>query len=69
MMVRALAGTANARFLCVSPSTLFRKYVGETNINVKSLFTLARKISPCIIFIDEMEVRVIDHCNHDEIHV
>jgi SpoVK/Ycf46/Vps4 family AAA+-type ATPase len=55
MMVRALAGTANARFLCVTPSTLFRKYVGETNINVKALFTLARKISPCIIFIDEME--------------
>ena len=59
MLVRALAGTANARFLCVTPSTLFRKYVGETNINVKALFTLARKISPCIIFIDEMEVRDI----------
>lgn len=55
MLVRALAKTANARFLCVSPSNLFRKYVGETNINVKALFTLARKISPCIIFIDEME--------------
>jgi len=55
MLVRALAKTANARFLCVSPSNLFRKYVGETNINVKALFTLARKIAPCIIFIDEME--------------
>lgn len=55
MLVSALAGTVNARFLTVSPSTLFRKYVGETNINVKALFTLARKISPCIIFVDEME--------------
>ncbi len=55
MLCRALAGTVNARFLCVTPSTLLRKYFGETNINVKSLFTLARKISPCIIFIDEME--------------
>ena len=55
MLVRALAMTANARFLCVSPSTLLRKYVGETNINVKALFSLARKISPCIIFIDEVE--------------
>lgn len=55
MLVSALAGTASARFLSVSPSTLFRKYVGETNINVKALFTLARKIAPCIIFVDEME--------------
>ena len=55
MLVRALAGTANARFLCVTPSTLLRKYIGETNINVKALFTLARKVAPCIIFIDEME--------------
>jgi SpoVK/Ycf46/Vps4 family AAA+-type ATPase len=47
--------TANARFLCVSPSTLLRKYVGETNINVRALFSLARKVSPCIIFIDEVE--------------
>jgi len=55
MLVRALANTVNARFLCVTPSTLLRKYVGETNINVRALFTLASKISPCIIFIDEME--------------
>lgn len=55
MIVRALAMTANARFLCVSPSTLLRKYVGETNINVRALFSLAQKISPCIIFIDEVE--------------
>ena len=55
MLVRALAHTANARFLCVTPSTLLRKYVGETNLNVRALFSLAKKISPCIIFIDEME--------------
>ena len=55
MLVRALAHTVNARFLCIKPSTLLRKYVGETNLNVRALFSLARKISPCIIFIDEME--------------
>ena len=55
MLVRALAHTANARFLCVTPSTLLRKYVGETNLNIRALFSMARKISPCIIFIDEME--------------
>ena len=55
LLVRALAHTVNARFLCITPSALLRKYVGETNLNVRALFSLARKISPCIIFIDEME--------------
>mmetsp|Transcript_7368 Transcript_7368/g.10534 ORF Transcript_7368/g.10534 Transcript_7368/m.10534 type:complete len:792 (+) Transcript_7368:170-2545(+) len=55
MLVRALAHSSNARFLCITPSTLFRKYVGETNLNVRALFSLAKKLSPCILFIDEME--------------
>ena len=55
MLVRALAYTANARFLYIKPSTLLRKYVGETNLYVRGLFSLARKVSPCILFIDEME--------------
>jgi len=54
-LVRALSQTASARFLCITPSALLRKYVGETNLNVKALFSLARKLSPCIILIDEME--------------
>ncbi len=55
LLVRALAHTANSRFLCVTPSNLLRKYVGETNLNIRALFSVARKISPCIIFIDEIE--------------
>ncbi|KAL7529483.1 hypothetical protein ACHAWF_002999 [Thalassiosira exigua] len=46
MLVRALAATVGARFLVVSPSCLLRKYVGETNLNVRALFTTAHKISP-----------------------
>ncbi len=55
MLARALAQTIHARFLCITPSSLFRKYVGETNLNVRALFSLAKKIQPCVIFIDEME--------------
>ena len=54
-LARALAATANARVLCVSPSTLMRKYVGETELQVRALFSLARKIAPCIIFVDEVD--------------
>eukprot|EP00986_Skeletonema_menzelii_P011066 scaffold5585_cov153-Skeletonema_menzelii.AAC.4 len=55
MLVRALAATVGARFLVVSPSCLLRKYVGETNLNVRALFSVARKIAPCVIFVDELD--------------
>jgi len=55
MLVRALAATVGARFLVVSPSCLLRKYVGETNLNVRALFSVAKKISPCVIFVDELD--------------
>ncbi|KAL3773698.1 hypothetical protein ACHAWO_000676 [Cyclotella atomus] len=55
MLVRALANTVGARFLVVSPSCLLRKYVGETNLNVRALFSVAAKISPCVIFVDELD--------------
>ena len=54
-LVRALASTAQARVLCVSPSTLLRKYVGETEQQVRALFSLARKVAPCILFVDEVD--------------
>lgn len=55
MLASALAQSVGARFLCVRPSTLFRKFVGETNLNVRALFSLARKIQPCVIFVDELD--------------
>ena len=55
MLVRALASTVGARFLVVAPSCLLRKYVGETNLNVRALFSVAAKISPCVIFVDELD--------------
>jgi len=55
ILVRALAATVGARFLAVSPSCLLRKYVGETNLNVRALFSAARKISPVVIFVDELD--------------
>lgn len=55
MLAKALAQSTNMRFLSISPSSLLRKYVGETNLYIKALFSLAKKIQPCIIFIDEMD--------------
>jgi transitional endoplasmic reticulum ATPase len=35
---------------------LFSKYLGETEKNIRDLFTKARGVSPCILFFDEMDV-------------
>ena len=40
MLARALSAEVGARFLCIAPSSLLRKYVGETNQMVKALFSL-----------------------------
>jgi len=55
MLVRALATTARVPCLVVAPSLLLRKYVGETNTQVRTLFQLAQKLAPCILCIDELD--------------
>ena len=39
----------------VSGSEVYDMYVGEGEKNVKAIFTLARKLSPCVVFIDEAD--------------
>ena len=41
--------------ITITPSNLLRKYVGETSQLMKAVFSLSKKLSPCIIFIDEMD--------------
>jgi adenosinetriphosphatase len=55
MLVKALASAAQLPCLVVTPSVLFRKYVGDTNLQVRALFSLAQKLSPCILCIDELD--------------
>jgi hypothetical protein len=55
MLVKALASTARLPCLVLTPSVLLRKYVGETNQQVRSLFSLANKLAPCVLCIDELD--------------
>eukprot|EP00891_Asterochloris_glomerata_P004327 jgi/Astpho2/4327/e_gw1.00065.62.1_t len=60
MLAKALAKQSGARFLNILPSQLQSKWYGDTNKTIRALFSLAQKLQPCIIFIDEVDA-VLGH--------
>eukprot|EP01119_Soliformovum_irregulare_P017305 TRINITY_DN5118_c0_g1_i1.p1 TRINITY_DN5118_c0_g1~~TRINITY_DN5118_c0_g1_i1.p1 ORF type:complete len:1073 (+),score=342.31 TRINITY_DN5118_c0_g1_i1:123-3341(+) len=55
MLAKAVASQSGANFINVSMSSIASKWFGEGEKYVKALFTLASKISPTVIFIDEVD--------------
>lgn len=55
LLAKAVARESGATVLEVSGSDVYDMYVGEGEKNVKAIFTLAKKLSPCVVFIDEAD--------------
>jgi SpoVK/Ycf46/Vps4 family AAA+-type ATPase len=55
LLAKAVAKESGATVLEVSAADLNDMFVGEGEKNVKALFTLAKKLSPCVVFIDEAD--------------
>lgn len=55
MMAKAVAGEAGVPFFSISGSEFVEMFVGVGASRVRDLFAKAKKNSPCIIFIDEID--------------
>ncbi|KYR01092.1 hypothetical protein DLAC_02190 [Tieghemostelium lacteum] len=55
LLAKAVANESGANFINISMSSLGSKWFGEGEKFARAVFTLASKISPCVIFIDEVD--------------
>ena len=55
LMARAIAGEAGVPFFSISGSDFVEMFVGVGASRVRDLFKEAKKSSPCIVFIDEID--------------
>ncbi|XP_057970988.1 probable inactive ATP-dependent zinc metalloprotease FTSHI 3, chloroplastic isoform X1 [Malania oleifera] len=55
LLARAVAGEAGVPFFTVSASEFVELFVGRGAARIRDLFNVARKCSPSIIFIDELD--------------
>lgn len=55
LMAKCISDSVSANFIQFNVSNIENKYYGESSKYLSALFSLARKIQPCIIFIDEID--------------
>ncbi len=55
LLAKAVAREAQANFIATKSSDLLSKWYGESEQQIARLFARARQVSPCVIFIDELD--------------
>ena len=55
LLAKAVATEGGATFLSVDPSSVENKWLGESEKNAKAVFTLARRLAPCVVYLDEVD--------------
>jgi cell division protease FtsH len=66
MLARAFAGECNCPFISMNGSSFVEMYVGVGPSRIRELFSIARKLAPCVIFIDEIDALLAARGNDKE---
>ncbi|THG18198.1 hypothetical protein TEA_017142 [Camellia sinensis var. sinensis] len=61
---KTLIAKAGANFIHIKGPELLNKYVGESELAVRTIFSRARTCAPCILFFDESLLSVFLTCAH-----
>jgi AAA+ superfamily predicted ATPase len=54
-IARAVAGELGAHFMTVSFADIIDMFIGQSERNIRELFTVARDKAPCVLFLDEVD--------------
>jgi SpoVK/Ycf46/Vps4 family AAA+-type ATPase len=65
LLIKALAKETDCCFISLQPSTFMDKWFGESQKLVEAVFSLAEKLSPCILFIDEIDAFLRERSKQD----
>ncbi|KAI5856295.1 P-loop containing nucleoside triphosphate hydrolase protein [Tricharina praecox] len=68
LLARALSKQAGVTMLEISGADVLQKCVGEGEKIARAIFSLARKLSPCIVFIDEADSFLAKRKDDDKHH-
>lgn len=66
MLARAVATESHSTFFSISASSLTSKFLGESEKLVRALFAVAKKLSPSIVFVDEIDSILGSRNNENE---
>lgn len=56
LLARAAAAECGASFLALAPSSVASKWLGDGVRSVRAAFSLAAKLAPCVLFVDEVRL-------------
>ena len=67
-LANQVARETGAMFLLVSPDCVENKYQGESFKLMRAVFTLAKKLGPCVVFFDEIDGVMAKRSDLDQSH-
>ena len=69
MLAQAIDSDANVPLISMEPSAVESRWFGQSEKLIKASFSLAAKLAPCIVFIDELDAIAGTRSDDEQSHV